>query len=337
MTPQKRSQFDRPLSRRSVLRMGLGAGAGLMLPAIPGCAQSRQQALPLITKRIPSSGEQLPVIGLGSSQTFNLTPRSEGYESAQEVIQVFRELGGKLIDSSPTYQRSEIFIGETVRGLNIQNDLFLATKVNVGPRGKDAAKAQMEGSSATYGKYAIDLMQVWNLGDTTRALTDRYLQEHMEAVQEWKAAGRARYTGVTTSRDPQYGDVERAMQQYTFDFVQLDYSIAAGERTTEHRLLPLALEKGIAVVVNRPFSTQYQTGSHFSRVAGKQLPSWAGEFDCRSWAQFFLKFIVSHPAVTCVIPATGDVEHLRDNMGAGLGRLPDEAMRRRMAAHFESL
>jgi diketogulonate reductase-like aldo/keto reductase len=253
------------------------------------------------------------------------------------VIQVFRELGGKLIDSSPTYQRSEIFIGETVRGLNIQNDLFLATKVNVGSRGKEAAIAQMEGSSSTYGKHVIDLLQVWNLGDTTRNLTDRYLREHVEAVQQWKAAGRVRYIGITTSRDPQYGDLERAMQEYDVDFVQLDYSISALERTTEHRLLPLALEKGIGVIVNRPFSTQNRTGSHFSRVAGKSVPSWAAEFDCESWAQFFLKFIVSHPAVTCVIPATGDVEHLRDNMRAGVGKLPDEAMRRRMAAHFESL
>jgi diketogulonate reductase-like aldo/keto reductase len=277
------------------------------------------------------------VIGLGSSQTFNLAPGSSGYSEAQEVIRTFRDLGGRVIDSAPTYQRSEIFIGETVRSFSLQNDLFLATKVNVGPRGKEAAREQMEGSSRTYGKHAIDLMQVWNLGDTTRNLSSRFLQDHMDAVTEWKAAGRARYIGITTSRDQQYQDVEEAMKRYAVDFVQLDYSIAPGERATEQRLLPLAQERGIAVLVNRPFSTQYQTGSHFGKAAGKSLPSWSAEFDCRSWAQFFLKFIVSHPAVTCVVPATGDVAHLRDNMEAGLGRLPGEAMRRRMAEHFEAL
>jgi diketogulonate reductase-like aldo/keto reductase len=249
------------------------------------------------------------------------------------VIKVFRDLGGKVIDSSPTYQRSEIFIGETVRSFGIQNDLFLATKVNVGQRGKDAAKDQMEGSSETYGKRVIDLMQVWNLGDSIRSLSDSFLQTHMEAVTEWKAAGRARYIGITTSRDQQYTDFEAAMSRYKVDFVQLDYSIGREERIPEQRLLPLARERGIAVIVNRPFLT----GNLFQRVAGKALPAWTAEFDCRSWAQFFLKYLVSHPAVTCAIPATGDLVHLRDNMGAGLGRLPDEAMRRRMAAYFDSL
>ena len=324
-----------PISRRSAIKkMSVGAGAALFLDTLPACAQDRPL---LVTKAIPSSGEQIPVIGLGSSQTFNLAPGATGYEEARQVIKTFRDLGGKVIDSSPTYQRSEFFIGDTVKSFRIQDDLFLATKVNVGGRGKEAARMQMEGSSETYGKRSIDLMQVWNLGDSTRNLTDTYLETHMEAVTEWKAQGRARYIGITTSRDPQYGDVEEAMNKYKIDFVQMDYSIAPGERITEQRLLPLAREKGIAVLVNRPFSTQNQTGSHFSRVSGKQLPSWASEFDCKTWAQFFLKFIVSHPAVTCVIPATGDVEHLRDNMTAAVGRMPDEAMRRRMAEYFDGL
>jgi diketogulonate reductase-like aldo/keto reductase len=314
-------------SRRDVLKLGLGAGAALFLDGAPAFAQERA----LITKPIPSSGERIPVIGLGSSGTFNLAPGHPEYSSGQDVIKLFRELGGKVIDTSPTYQRSEPFIGETVRAFNIQNDLFLATKVNVGGAGLAAAREQMNQSSQTFGKRVIDLMQVWNLGDSIRNLTDTFLETHMEAVQAWKAEGRCRYIGITTSRDPQYTDVEEAMKKYRVDFVQLDYSI--GDRLPEQRLLPLAQERGIAVLANRPFTT----GNLFRMVAGKPIPEWAKEADIGSWAQFFLKFIVSHPAVTVAIPATGDTVHLRDNMGAGTGRLPDAALRRRMAEFFDAL
>jgi diketogulonate reductase-like aldo/keto reductase len=172
---------------------------------------------------------------------------------------------------------------------------------------------------------------VWNLGDSVRSLTDRFLQAHIEAVVEWKAAGRARYIGITTSRDPQYADVEAAMRKYKLDFVQLDYSI--GDRIPEQRLLPLAKDRGIAVLVNRPFGAS----SLFRRVAGRTVPGWASEFDCAAWSQFFLKYIVSHPAVTCAIPATGDPVHLRENMAAGVGRLPDAAMRTRMERFFDAI
>jgi diketogulonate reductase-like aldo/keto reductase len=182
-----------------------------------------------------------------------------------------------------------------------------------------------------FGRKTLDLIQVWNLGGTIRQLSDATLGEHMEALQRFKASGRVRYVGITTSRDPQYDDTAAAMQRYTLDFVQLDYSI--GDRIPEQRLLPIARERGIAVLVNRPFTT----GNLFGRVAGRPLPPWAAEFDCTSWAQFFLKFVVSHPAVTCAIPATNDPGHLRDNMGAGVGRMPDEAMRARMAAYFEGI
>jgi diketogulonate reductase-like aldo/keto reductase len=312
---------------------GLGAGAAWVMNRIP--VFEANQAL--VTKRIPSSGELIPVVGLGSSQTFNLTADSPGYEEARQVIRLFRDIGGKVIDTAPSYQRSEVFLGETVRSFAIQNDLFLATKVNVGSRGKAAAREMMENSSRLFGKQRIDLMQIWNLGDSIRNLSDAHLQEHFDAVTEWKAEGRAKYIGITTSRDAQYADFEAAMNRYRLDFVQLDYSIGQAERITEQRLLPLARDKGIAVIVNRPFTTGQQVGSLFSRVRGKQLPSWAAEFDCKSWAQFFLKYVVSHPAVTCAIPATGDPEHLRDNMGAAMGRLPDEAMRKRMAQYFDAL
>lgn len=315
-------------TRRHVLKMGIAAGAGLLLDRL---ALQGQAQRPLIRKAVPSTGEEIPVIGLGSAGTFDLGPPSPGRDQAREVVRLFHELGGRVIDTSPTYRRSEGFVGRTIRDFGIQDDLFLATKVNVGDAGLEAAMRQMEGSSQTLGKPVLDLMQVWNLGDSIRNLTDRFLAAHMEAVREWKSRGRCRYVGITTSRDPQYEDLEAAMNRYELDFVQLDYSI--GDRIPERRLLPLAREKGIAVIANRPFTT----GNLFGRVSGVPLPSWAREFDCESWAQYFLKFVVSHPAVTCAVPATGDPEHLVDNMGACVGRLPDADTRRRMVEHFESL
>jgi diketogulonate reductase-like aldo/keto reductase len=340
-----------PQTRRDAIKLGLGAGASILFadacarqtpapaadaPAAHTPAAETAVVQPhiapmstLIRKKIPSSGELIPVIGLGSSQTFNLTPQSPEYPAALDVLRLFKALGGTVIDTAPTYQRSEIFLGEALQTLGLTNDIFISTKVNVGPAGKAAALQQMEGSSRVYGRRTVDLMQVWNLGDSVRSLTDTFLQTHLDAATEWKATGRARYIGITTSRDPQYADVEEAMKRYKLDFVQLDYSI--DDRIPDQRLLPLAEEKGIAVLVNRPFST----GLLFRRVAGKALPPWAAEFDCTSWAQYFLKFIVSHPAVTCVIPATNDPVHLRDNMGACVGRLPDAATRERMIQYYE--
>ncbi len=315
-------------TRRDLLKLAAGIGTGLLLDHRLVLAEPRQDR---ITKPIPSTGERIPVIGLGSAQTFNLAPGDASYREAQEVVRLFHEHGGTVIDTSPTYQRSELFLGETLREFGLARDVFVATKVNVGAAGRAAAVQQMEQSLRTYGRDSLDLIQVWNLGGSIRELTAAYLRDHMDALQEWKAAGRIRYLGITTSRDPQYADVEAAMREYTLDFVQLDYSI--GDRIPEQRLLPLARERNIAILANRPFTT----GNLFSRVRGRPLPDWAGEFDCSSWAQFFLKFVVSHPAVTCVIPATSNPNHLRDNMGAGLGRLPDEPTRRRMITVFESL
>jgi aryl-alcohol dehydrogenase-like predicted oxidoreductase len=316
------------LSRRDVLKLGAGAGASLLLDGIALPAQAQGA---LITKPIPKTKELLPVIGLGSAGTFNLAPGHPEWANGREVIKRFRELGGNVIDTAPSYQRSELFIGETIKDLRIGDALFLATKVNVGGAGKAAANQQMENSLAVFGRKQIDLIQVWNLGGSIQRLSAATLDEHMEVLREWKAAGRIRYLGITTSRDPQYADTEAAMRKHDLDFVQLDYSI--GDRVPEERLLPLAQEKGIAVLANRPFTT----GNLFGRVAGKSLPSWAAEFDCTSWAQYFLKFIVSHPAVISAIPATSDPAHLQDNMGACVGRLPDAAMRRRMAEFFQAI
>ncbi len=316
------------VSRRSALRIGACVGAAALLDRYPLLGQLQSQ---LITKSIPSSGEHIPVIGLGSWRTFDVEASSPGAAEPLDVVRRFHELHGKLIDTAPSYGQSEAFVGQAAQGIGAIDDLFLATKVNVQERGTVAALDQMEESSRILGKRRVDLMQVWNLGDSFRSLTDRYLDEHLEAVREWKRRGRTRYVGITTSFPRQYEAVAAALERHELDFVQLDYSI--GDRVPEEKLLPLAAEKGIAVLVNRPFTT----GNLFSRVAGRSLPSWAEGFDCESWAQFFLKFIVSHPAVTCVIPATGDPAHLVDNMGACVGRLPDEATRRRMVETFETL
>lgn len=316
------------LSRRDAIRMGAGLGAWAWLGARPLWAW---QEAPLITKEIPSSGERVPVIGLGTARTFNLDPTSEEAAGPLEVVRRFHEHRGTVIDTAPSYGRSEAFVGRAVAAIGAGDDLFLATKVNVEGRGVDAALQQMEESSQVLGRRTVDLMQVWNLGDNFRSLGDRYLEPHLEAVREWKRRGRTRYVGITTSFSQQYDLVESALRREELDFVQLDYSI--GDRVPEQRLLPLAADRGVAVLVNQPFST----GGLFSRVVGRPVPPWAAEFDCRSWAQFFLKYIVSHPAVTCAIPATSDPEHLVDNMGASVGRLPDERTRRRMVEVFEAL
>jgi aryl-alcohol dehydrogenase-like predicted oxidoreductase len=312
--------------------MGVAAGASM----IGETAWLIPRSQTMIRKPIPRSGEMLPVIGLGSWVTFNLSRDSLDWQPAREVIRAFHRLGGRVIDTAASYQRSESFIGETASEFGLAEDLFLATKVNVGEDvldagGRDAALVQMETSSRLLHKPKIDLMQVWNLGDSTTSLSDRFLAAHMEAVSAFKAAGRARYVGITTSFSQQYDAVEKAITALDLDFVQLDYSI--GARVPEQRLLPLASERGVAVIANRPFTT----GNLFTRVAGKTLPPWTSEFDCRSWAQFFLKYIVSHPAVTCTVPATNDPAHLRDNMGACAGRLPDAATRARMVQHFLTL
>jgi diketogulonate reductase-like aldo/keto reductase len=316
------------LSRRNAIKLGVGFGAMAFLDRRPLLA--RQEA-GLITKAIPTSGERIPVIGLGSARTFNLDPSSAEAVEPLEVVRLFHEHGGTVIDTAPSYGRAEAFVGRAVTAIGGGSDLFLATKVNVEGRGVEAALQQMEESSRVLGKRTVDLMQVWNLGDNFRSLGDRYLGAHLEAAREWKRRGRTRYVGITTSFPQQYDEMEAALRREDLDFVQIDYSI--GDRVPEERILPLAADGGVAVLVNQPFST----GGLFSRVAGRALPDWAADFDCHSWAQFFLKYIVSHPAVTCAIPATSDPEHLVDNMGACSGRLPDERTRRRMVEVFQAL
>lgn len=338
-----------PLSRRSFLKAGAGAGAGLLLDRAAIFAEILQQ--PLIRRPIPESGELLPIIGLGSVGTFNLTPEREGYRDAQEVIRLFHELGGRVIDTAPGYSNSEPFIGETIQHFGIQDELFLATKFNAlqisagsnvrssGGEAEDKRRMeeQMDESLRVFGRRRLDLQQVWNLGDiqsnaNRSSVPAGYLAWHLDKAAEWKSQGRTRYIGITTSRDPQYAEVEDAMARYPIDFVQIDFSIE--DPLPEERLLPAAIDNGVAVLVNRPFGS----GSLFRMAAqrGKSLPSWADEIGVATWAQYFLKYIVSHPAVTAAIPATGNPVNLRDNMGAGVGNLPDAALRRRMLDYWRA-
>jgi diketogulonate reductase-like aldo/keto reductase len=295
---------DLPLSRRALLALMAASAAGV---------GTSGGGLPIL-RAIPSSAETLPVVGLGTWQTFDA---GGGAERAplRQVLQRFAELGGRVVDSSPMYGRAEDVVGDLAAELGLRDRLFLATKVWTS--GREAGVAQMEASRRRLRAKVVDLMQVHNLVDWGT---------HLRTLREWKGAGRIRYLGITHYTASAYGELESILLTEPLDFVQLNYSLA--EREAERRLLPLAAERGVAVLVNRPFAE----GALFRRVRGRPLPSWAAEIGCRSWAQLFLKWILAHPAVTCVIPATSRPEHLEDNMQAAVGPLPDAATRERIAA-----
>lgn len=305
------------ISRREMLKISAGAGAGLLLNELPAFAQQQ----PLLLRSIPSTGEEIPVVGLGSARTFSVGPPSRAWLRVGDVLELFHEMGGRFFDTAPSYGSSEKVAGQLVQELGIQNDFFFATKISTGG-GREAGIGQVEGSHQNWGRDVIDLNQVHNLQD---------VDIHLRTIRQEKDEGRTRYVGVTTSFPRQYQQMERVLRTEALDFVQLNYSL--GERGAAERLLPLAQDRGIAVVVNEP----YNVGQLFAAVRGRDLPDWAAEFDCQSWGQFFLKYILANPAVTVVIPATSDPEHLVDNMGAGVGRLPDERTRRRMEELFDEL
>ncbi|HEX9811912.1 MAG TPA: aldo/keto reductase [Burkholderiales bacterium] len=300
-------------SRRAWLRLALGAGVA----AMTGTAAS---AAAPIRRAIPRSGEMLPVIGLGTYQVFDVGAGESARAPVREVLREFARLGGGVVDSSPMYGRSEGVIGDLSADIGVQRKLFLATKVWT--TGRDDGIRQMEQSFQRMRTQRMDLMQVHNLLDW---------RTHLATLRDWKEQGKVRYIGVTHYTESAYDDLARVLQSEELDFVQLNYSIV--EREAEKRLLPLAAERRVAVLVNRPFA---QAGL-FARVRGKPVPPWAAEIGCATWAQFFLKFVVSHPAVTCAIPATSKVSHLVDNMQAGVGPLPDKATRARMARHIVQL
>ena len=303
-------------SRRRWLTTTAAALAPLAWPALAQPGASAAQLL----RRIPSSGEAIPVVGLGSWITFNVGNDPKARDACAEVVRAFFAAGGRLIDSSPMYGSSQPVIGHALAKLGRPATLFSAEKVWVGDVSRGVA--QMEASRAFWGVPRFDLMQVHNLLSW---------EEHLPRLQEMKAAGRLRYVGISTSEGRRHAELERIMRTQKIDFVQLTHNLL--DREAEQRLLPLAQERGIAVLVNRPF----RQGSLLDQLARHKLPGWAGEIGCDSWAQVALKFVVSHPAVTCAIPATSQVAHLRQNMGAALGPMPDAALRERMARDVAAL
>jgi diketogulonate reductase-like aldo/keto reductase len=273
-------------------------------------------ASPVLSRPIPVSGEMIPVVGLGTWRVFDVGSSSSERAPLKDVLKSLLELGGRVVDSSPMYGTAESVVGDLAADLAITDKLFLATKVWTS--GREAGVAQMEQSLKRLRAQRLDLIQIHNLLDW---------RTHLRTLREWKAAGRTRYLGVTHYTSSAYDELERVLRAEALDFVQVNYSL--GEREAERRILPLARDRGVAVLANRPFAE----GGLFQRVRAQAVPSWAAEFDCDSWAQFFLKWILANPAVTCAIPGTSRPQHMVDNLKAATGKLPDAAMRDRMAAH----
>ena len=290
------------LTRRAVL--------GLMAAAA-GAGAARAAAAPSMLQRpIPSSGEAIPAIGLGTWRTFDVGEGGAARAPLKDVLARFVELGGRVIDSSPMYGTAESVAGDLAAELAVTDKLFFATKVWTS--GREAGVAQIEQSFRRFRTKRLDLLQIHNLLDW---------KTQLRTLRDFKQTGRIRYVGVTHYTASAYDELERVLRSEPLDFLQVNYSV--GEREAERRILPLAAERGIAVLVNRPFSE----GSLFQRVRGKALPAWASEIGCESWAQLLLKWVLANPAATCVIPATSRPEHLVDNMKAGVGALPDDKMR----------
>jgi len=298
-------------------RRALTCLAAALLP-MSTLAQPKDKSL--IKRKIPKSGEALPVVGIGTWQTFDVGPKAPERTELTEVLRLFTDMGGSVIDSSPMYGESERVVGDITAQIGNREKLFFATKVWT--TGRDAGIREMERSLKLMRTTRMDLMQVHNLLD---------LVTHEKTLHEWKAAGKIRYLGVTHYHAGAHAELEKLVRSKRYDTVQFNYSMA--EREAEARLLPACLDSGVAVIVNRPFAM----ANLFGRVKGKALPPWCADFDCTSWAQFFLKYLLGHPAVTCVIPGTRRVAHLKDNMAAGMGRLPDATLRKRMVEYFESL
>ncbi len=297
-------------SRRNALKTMSLAGSAMLLHSPNAMTQNKQT---MLQRLIPSSGEKLPIVGVGSWQQFDVGATAMDREPLREVLKSMDKLGGRVIDASPMYGRSEKVIGDLTTELRVNDRVFLATKVWT--TGRQAGIDQMKDSISKMGRTKIDLMQVHNLQD---------YQTHLRTLKDWKEQGRIRYIGVTHYVDSAHARLEQIVKSKLVDFVQFNYSI--GSRHAEGSLLKAARDHGVAVLINEPF----EQGALFRVVKGKALPPWAAEIGIASWAQFFLKYILGDPAVTCVIPGTSDVKHLIDNMGAGMGPLPDQATRKKM-------
>ncbi len=305
------------MNRRQMLQTSATLVAA-QLPIFAYC-KNPPQSMEIIKRGIPGTSETLPAIGMGTWQTFDIGSNSSERENIKQVLKTFIAKGGTVIDSSPMYGRSEDMVGELAGELDALSKLFMATKVWT--RGEQAGIRQMQQSMREMRTNPMDLMQVHNLLD---------YRTHINTLRKWKAEGKIRYLGITHYTDSAHDDLADLIRKEDLDFIQVNYSI--NDRHADRQLLPLARDKGVAVLINRPYSG----GSLFGRVRGKALPDWAGDYDIDSWGQFFLKFIISHPAVTCAIPATSKVHHMEDNMGAAYGKLPDTQARQEMVRYFES-
>ena len=299
-------------TRRELIGGLLGLGTMCSLPG----AVLAGSALPV--RGIPGTTETLPVIGLGSTKPVRLI-ESEGPEPLENVMRMLLRYGGRLIDTAPRQEALDARFGKVLQKPEFRDALFVAVKINA--EGRDAGIAQFRQTQRLFGRQSLDLVQIENITD---------LATHWPTLRAWKEAGDARYIGVTVARESLYESLEKFMRKESPDFVQLNYSVA--EHTAEDRLLPLAADRGIAILVNGPF----MNGEYFTRVRGLELPPWAAEFDCASWAQFSLKYILGHPAVTCVLTETTNPAHMRENIEAGFGRLPDAATRSRMQKLLEA-
>lgn len=302
------------LNRRELMALGAAAGGGLVVPGLLAADEA------VMRRKIPASGELLPVVGLGTSGVFDVDPTAGNLSARREIVDLMVERGASVIDTSPMYGQAEDVVGRVVDDLGVRDRLFFATKVWT--RGREEGLAQMEESFRLLRTETIDLMQVHNLVDT---------RNQLRSIRELKEAGRIRYSGITHYRVSEHDDLADVIKAERPDFVQLNYSIVT--RAAENTLLPLAADRGVAVIVNRAF----EDGDLFRAVRGRDVPEWALEAGIESWGQFFLKYVLAHPAVTCVIPGTSKPRHMRDNLGAGTGALPDASLRRRMVSFIESL
>ncbi len=306
------------IKRRQVLQVGAGVA---LSQALGLRALATEPGTPaVITRPIPSSGEQIPVIGMGTSRTFNAEGDEAALQPLVEVMQAFLDGGGTVLDSSPMYGNAESRVGDILRAMHQRPQLFEATKVWT--TGREAGISQMQESARRMDVETFDLIAVHTLQDW---------RTHMKTLRSWKDEGKVRYIGITTSHGRSHTEFLEVMRSEPIDFVQFSYNIE--DRAAEEELLPLAGDRGIATMINRP----YQRGSLFGQVSGAELPDVAADLGCESWGQFFLKFILAHPAVTNIIPATSKARHMRDNMGANVGPVPDEAQRAEMLRAFQAL
>jgi diketogulonate reductase-like aldo/keto reductase len=306
----------RQIDRRTAMQLLAGATAVALAPP----RLTAKEAPVMATRKIPASGDEIPVIGMGSSDTFDVGTDGMKRAVLQGVLRNLVEAGGSVIDTSPMYGSAESVLGDLIDELRLGPKLWLATKVWT--RGREAGARQIDASFARLRTKKLDLLQIHNLLDW---------REHVPTLRALQASGKVRYSGITHYRADAHAELERVLGAEKFDWVQVNYSLAEPEAAA--RLLPFCQDKGIAVMVNRPFAD----GALFARVRGKPLPSWAAEAGCESWGQFFLRYVIAHPAVTCVIPATSKPQHMIDNAAAGRAPLPDAGQRERMRAYWESL